>query len=361
MTMMPNICSGVGSYFKLSKTKYNSIFHQLATSNPDIKEEYNEMLDLTFAEKARSDDIKNIFMLMDKGLHYGIGILLPNMPFCVQYQILKMFDSKELENVFVSKSMAMGVNFPARTCVIRSPDIENDLNVREVLQMKGRAGRRGLFTDEFALSICWNVKNTYNISMDTLPLIQYPKIDENDRKGILIKNAELDGMTISKIRITVSNSENLKEISEQLVQIDKKIEIAKKKYENDEDSGFEKKITEKNKATKAETMIDNRSLLTSIKVVVETIGADLDLDDNRIKDLIKRINLISSNTITSELKENAYLWTEEINNIKYGLQELHTTLHKRQCLELLDYISILYVLIHRVSMRYLGFAFDTQN
>jgi hypothetical protein len=253
--------------------------------------------------------------------------------------------------------MAMGVNFPARTCIIRSPELI-DLNVCEVLQMKGRAGRWGLIKDEFALSICWNVKNTYSISMATLPHIEYPEIDNSKNKGIIIKNAEFDAYKISETMITSGNATNLKLVSDALSQIDKRIESEKSNKNYDEENSFTQKVSKSVKNIENTNVTSNLSLISSITVVVRTIGADLNLSEDRIVDLIYRIEEVCKGNKSEDLKKNAYFWTEEINVIKYGLQEIHTLLHKRQCTELLDYMQILYGLIHRVSMRYLGFAFD---
>ncbi len=361
------VCQSVGSYFNFSKKTYNSIFSQLLSpSTVEMRDEYNFMLDLTEAERARSDDIKNIFKLMDKALRFGVGILLPNMPFGVQYQILKMLDNRELDVVFVSKSMSMGVNFPARTCVIRSPEVTH-LNVCEALQMQGRAGRWGLIKDDFALSIMWNVANARTISIKTLPLITYPDLNLRKGGGVIVSRAEEDAFEIAKIMVTIDNIVNLQIASNALSQIDEKIKSQKSKnyYVDDEDTIYDeeevsqtKHVSKNIKISRDENMTNNNSLIASISKAVEVISLDTGFDDIKINNLTTKIQEICKGNHNPILKENAYYWAEQINIIKYGLQEIHTTLHKRQCTELLIYIETLYALIHRVSMRYLGFAYE---
>lgn len=393
LTNIEPVCDTVGTYFRFSKSPYNSIFHQLTHPSTAISQEYyNFMLQLTEAEGARSDDVKNIYNLIDRSLHFGIGILLPNMPFSVQYQVLKMLDKRELDVVFVSKSMSMGVNFPARTCILRNSE-NVEINVSQGLQMKGRAGRRGLIKDDFALAIMWNIKNADKLNNDNLPKITYPIITPRDENsgtvGILIQNAESDGLRIAKIMITDDNILRLKLASEILSQINKRLErlpqlplgeerlplnnnIFLDEDEDNTQTNRNENNTRSNRnnniqLSRNENMTSNLSLVSSIKVAVEVVCDNIIIKETdeqrstRINNIITHIKEVSEGNNDITLKKDAYHWAEEINVIKYGLQELHTLLHKRKSVELLNYIVTLYELIHRVSMRYLGFAYEKGN
>jgi hypothetical protein len=173
--------------------------------------------------------------------------------------------------------------------------------------------------------------------------------------------------------VTVDNLEKLKIASNALDQIDQRIESTKSQHKasyfvDDNDDSISEKEIKRSKnisknveVTKTENITNNISLITSISVTVRIIGQDTGFDNQKIQDLILRIDEICKGNNKPELKKDAYDWAEQINIVKFGLQEIHTSLHKRQCTELLEYIATLYALIHRVAMRYLGFAYDIES
>jgi hypothetical protein len=361
-TNIPDICVGMGTYYKLNDSPINTIFKDMIKPTPESTVEYNFMASLTEAEGARASDVNNIFKLMDLALNFGIGILLPTMPFGVQYQILKMLDQRKLAFVFVSMSMSMGVNYPARTVVVRSPEVK-PLNICEATQAIGRGGRWGLIKDPFALAITWNVENAKSISSEMLPPIEYPVITK-DNTGSILTNPEKVAMEIGRIMLTVDNQESLRYASNAMNQFHKRIES--KKHEGSINIGSEEgelaprrveKTEEKKEVQSYEGITSDPTLVTSIITCVQSIGESASLDEDMIRDLKLRLQDVCTGG-DCDISGDAYYWAEQINIIGRGLQELHATYHVRSCTSLLTYIASLFDLIHRANMRHIGGAYD---
>lgn len=114
-----------------------------------------------------------LYEMMDmfiKGLEYGIGILIPTIPFLLQIEMLRFLSNKYLGIFFASHDMAVGINYPLRSVLICSPDNEEytyPLALR--VQMEGRCGRRGKDTEGHI--VYWNI----NTDEQTLPPLQFPE------------------------------------------------------------------------------------------------------------------------------------------------------------------------------------------
>lgn len=367
------ICEGTGSYFKLSE-KYNPIFENLLNPKIGFDKEYNFMTTLTESEGARASDVNNIFRLMDLALSFGIGILLPSMPFSVQYQVLKMLDEKELDFVFVSMSMSMGVNFSARTTVLRCENM-CDLNVCEAMQMKGRAGRWGHITDEFALSITWNVQNAKGISLFTMPEIIYPVITKNntgkfliDPEGAAEKIVEIM-LSVDNLEILKSAIDNLKEVHTKMVSqkaINKSGEVDLGNEDDDytnvtnEEKTKDRKIVKKN-VNKIDGLTNDTTLTSSIVKCVSCIGEHIGMDASTIEKLTIKVQDVCVGNDRAHIYEDSYFWAERIKMINRGLRELHMIYHRKNATKFLNYITTLDKLINRAGMRYIGAAFEPKK
>jgi len=90
---------------------------------------------------------QNLWQCLSKGVGYHHAGLAPT----AKQMVEELFEQGYLPFVFCTETFALGVNFPARTVVLGSSSKRDDegfrpLYNREILQITGRAGRRG--TDE---------------------------------------------------------------------------------------------------------------------------------------------------------------------------------------------------------------------
>jgi hypothetical protein len=359
---VPIVCEGIGTYFKVGKGQYSSVFKDLLVPTIKTHEESDLMCDLSNAEGSGVEEVKNILYLMDKALLFGFGILLPNIPFSVQYQVLKMLDTKKLDIVFVSKSMSMGVNYPAKTCIIRCPNLEQ-INICEVIQMKGRAGRFGLISDKEAYAITWNIKNPDKTSVNYMPRIVFPA--EEELVDFMLTDHNLDyADSLIDLMVKEDNFEDLKNAS-QHVNLHKKFNTASSiQYEGDEEDevdeeGEKEDTKEILYPVKAKLPFTASTLLNDVQDSInKCIDKIFDSNYESLEDIKLHISAIYDNFVPDPniFYNNSYEWAEKINKVKYKLQKLHTFIHGRKCTKLLEYIKFLYRLIHGISLKYIGFA-----
>ena len=127
-----------------------------------VNEEINKKRkSITLLSKSEGyDDVKSMYDILDKfikGLEYGIGILVPTLPFILQIEMLRFLSNKHIGCIFASSDMAVGINYSLRSVLICSPT--DDLYKYPLafrLQMEGRCGRRGKDTEGHI--IYWNVE-----------------------------------------------------------------------------------------------------------------------------------------------------------------------------------------------------------
>lgn len=188
---LPRVCDSVPYYLRIGE-RASEMRQLLAIIGHSGGKEFSkiraQMDALKVAEHIDDDAVMPLFKLIARGLEYGIGIVVPTMPFAVQFQMLRMLTSRSLKVIYVSQSMAMGVNYPVRSVVIRGDENTiRDINPIIYHQMAGRAGRRRL--DDRAMIIHWNVGTRYAV----FPRITFPE----PGGGLLF--TEIDSLT-PKIR-----------------------------------------------------------------------------------------------------------------------------------------------------------------
>ena len=112
-----------------------------------IEEEIKQQIQDRIAEVASPSALKlhgTLFKCLKSGVGYHHAGLLPSVKRLVE----ELFVSGFLPVVFCTETFALGVNYPARAVVIGQVTKRDDegyraLRNREILQMAGRAGRRG--------------------------------------------------------------------------------------------------------------------------------------------------------------------------------------------------------------------------
>jgi superfamily II DNA or RNA helicase len=121
-------------------------------------------------------DVDEMYSMLDtfiQGLEYGIGILVPTIPFLLQIEMLNFLTKKYIGCIFASCDMAVGINYPLRSVLICSPSDElytYPLSLR--IQMEGRCGRRG--KDTSGHIVYWNIGDLQRSENDIESLV-FPK------------------------------------------------------------------------------------------------------------------------------------------------------------------------------------------
>ncbi len=106
--------------------------------------------------EARNPDLARPSQIeaMNKGIASHHAGLLPGWKAFVE----EMFQAGLVKVVFATETLAAGINMPARTTVIaslskRTNDGHRQLHASEFLQMSGRAGRRGMDTQGYVVTV----------------------------------------------------------------------------------------------------------------------------------------------------------------------------------------------------------------
>ncbi len=353
---IPIVCQGAMPYYRIGNHHSEAEAFRSIRENNKLR---NQILHLCKAERIRENEIRPLFDLIIRGLEYGIGIILPTMPFVVQYEMLKLINARKIEIVFVSESMSMGINFPINTVVIRS-EFGMEHNVCELLQMEGRAGRRGL--DKVGHVIFWNITNALVACLDTLPRITLPKTDENC--GSLVLNPLECAIDIECQRVNITDTSFIDEaigklsldISEEINKTKKKkynLDLVDDRIEYTESlDTFDGEIIKPKVEKIIKSNVNDQDLASSI---IGCIGPVMKLHMNmsavEIVLITHRIQQITVGNITEDIKDDSYKWAQIINNVKKALQEIHTYIRLLPNIKLTKYIASIYELLHRIQYR----------
>lgn len=135
---------------------------------------YNNFVEICKSERCDEDNARLLFKLLAKGLKFGVAILIESIPYVIQLKVMSLLKDREIEVVFASQSMRMGIDFPIRSCVIRADTLKS-LDICSSLQMAGRAGRRR--RDTVGYVYYWNIQNAADINNDNLPRLNFPKFN----------------------------------------------------------------------------------------------------------------------------------------------------------------------------------------
>jgi superfamily II DNA/RNA helicase len=363
----------VGSYYRVGeKSKNIDDMKAMFIPSEGNKALRSAMLDYCAAERIDETEIKPLFNQILKGLSFGVGIILPTLPFVVHANMLKLLNTKSIPVIFTSFDMSMGINYPIRTVVIRSNE-PTEMNVSAYLQMAGRSGRRRL--DKIGLVISWNIINASRATLENLPHIETPVGDVGSSH--ISDPIEL-AIEIETNRIyTLDSGNNSEHLNTAISKLgSKKTTFSKASTKSiinvDDDDGIgagadtrivveyddvPKKKPGKSEEDILEQMMSSESkeaaLISAIGGCINPLLTVIQMNPDDILEIIDRVKNISSGKITEEMRENTYVWAEKIGIVKTALQELHTKLHMCNHPEFLEYISSVYELLHRVQLRQL--------
>jgi len=141
----------------------------------------NNLIQFAQSESISIGDIKEVIRVFIKSTRYGISLMMPSLPFVVTHTVRKLMNDRSMPFVFATQDMAVGINYSLRNVVImrrkeESPPIPGSL----VVQMKGRAGRRGLDTESNIVGI--NVNNLVDEVADRMHFPPAPEEGVFQRK-----------------------------------------------------------------------------------------------------------------------------------------------------------------------------------
>jgi hypothetical protein len=311
------------------------------------------MKGLCEAERISEADVDPLLQLIDRGLQFGVGIILPTMPFVVQYELLRLLNNKKVSLIFSSRSMSMGVNVPLRSVVIRSTEVKA-WNVCELMQMSGRCGRRRLDTQGHV--VFWNVLNSRESDVSHLPLIAIPQM--RAEQGSLIAQPLDVAIQIEINRATIKDVSAIKASLGFLNPTKGDIPLDLLMGEGDLSSSpiidDEAKSTyTTNTGSTLSLSVDDRELSASIAACVDPIAISIGYNEIVALDLVQRIQRLAMNKILVSDKLEPYKTAEVITVIKRGIQELHTRYYRNTNLEWLSYMANTFELLHRVTYRQL--------
>ena len=311
------------------------------------------MKGLCEAERITEADVDPLLQLIDRGLQFGVGIILPTMPFVVQYELLRLLNNKKVSLIFSSRSMSMGVNMPLRSVVIRSTEVKA-WNVCELMQMSGRCGRRRLDTQGHV--IFWNVLNCRQADVSHLPLIAIPQM--GTEQGSLIPQPLDVAIQIEINRATIKDVSAIKASLGFLNPAKGDIPLDLLMGEGDLSSSpiiddEAKSSYTTNTGSTLSLSIDDRELSASIAACVDPIAISIGYDEIVALDLVQRIQRLAMNKILVSDKSEPYKTAEVITVFKRGIQELHTRYYRNTNVEWLSFMANTFELLHRVTYRQL--------
>jgi hypothetical protein len=358
---IPVPCQRMGPYFTIGTYSVDfQTFKHMRNPNSAGKSQvaiklHRFMKGLCAAERITEADVDGLLQLIDKGLQFGVGIILPTMPFIVQYELLRLLNNRKVSLIFSSRSMSMGINVPLRSVVIRSSELK-EWNVCEVMQMSGRCGRRRLDTQGHV--VYWNILNCLNVDVAHLPLIKIPEMHASQGSlisqpldvAIRIEIGKAMARDVSAVKASLSFLNPTKgDIPLDLI-LDDGALLPWHDSLGDDDR---KSAQDLNTVTLELSSIDERELSASITVCVDPVAISIGYNEIQVMDLVQRIQRLAMNKILISDKTEVYKTAEVISLIKRGVQELHTRYHRSSNLEWLSFMAATFELLHRVTYRQL--------
>lgn len=352
------VCQGVGPYFRMGAEikEVNRIRAMFKPSmDPKGQQLREEMLALCEAERIREDEIRPLFELIVRGLEFGVGIVVPTIPFVVHYTMLQLLSTKAIPMIFASLDMSMGINYPIRTVCIRANTLTT-MNVCEYLQAAGRSGRRRLDTIGYVVS--WNIVNADSANQATLPHIQLPVLDA--RSGSQISDHLKLAIEIEQGRIYAIDAATTQQTLDEAI---RRLGYSKAKKETkrtlavEDGDGDVLEMEDESERTGVETArgtrvhVDDSALVSAVAGCVAPLAASMGIDSSDLLEITDRIRNITLGSTSAEMHENAYHWARQIGLVKIALQELHIKMHMCSHFEWLRYIESVYELIHRAQLR----------
>lgn len=294
---------GSSPYLHVGNTKGAKTLSKILTKVSE--KDRSAMLELCRTERCSEKDVKPVFELIASGLKFGVGILTETIPYTVQIKIMQLLQNREIDVIFASQSMRMGINFPIKSCIIRQLG-NREMPVDSLMQMAGRAGRRGYDTEGNVYY--WNVKNHDKVTLENLEKLNLEPADEN--KAQYVDNSDVLAQTIHKM-IAVES-----QITQYINKINKIINTNKKnklpdnskvsendmeRLEREENSRYAYDEDTSGNWDASDSAKNNARLLSNIKRVIKNNEKGIDI----VEDIQCVVIGISNHIGDTELKKQS--------------------------------------------------------
>jgi superfamily II RNA helicase len=127
------------------------------------------------AESIPISFVKCMVKMTVRAFRYGFALMMPAFPFVVTYTIRKYLNERRIPFVFSTHEMAVGINYGLRNVIIlRSSPTALQVKPSLLVQMAGRAGRRGLDSD--ARIIYANINNLSEVLKGYIEPLRHPEV-----------------------------------------------------------------------------------------------------------------------------------------------------------------------------------------
>jgi hypothetical protein len=108
----------------------------------------NTLVKFAEAEGLDVAQVKPIVRMTVRAMRYGIALMMPSLPFVITQTVRRYLNERRIPFVFSTHEMAVGINYGLRNVIILQTDPAGAVPGASLLvQMAGRAGRRGLDKD----------------------------------------------------------------------------------------------------------------------------------------------------------------------------------------------------------------------
>jgi len=158
--MSPNASHMVKMLIKMCKDSYTEIRHERNSELVMEESKFDFPVDIKDGDALVAFSRKKVLMLATllKKEGYSVSVIYGSLPYSVRKAEVARFLNRESRIVVCTDAIGMGVNLPIRRIVFtesRKYDgkVKRDLNMSEVKQIAGRAGRKGMYDKGFVNSI----------------------------------------------------------------------------------------------------------------------------------------------------------------------------------------------------------------
>ncbi|MBQ8669522.1 DEAD/DEAH box helicase [bacterium] len=150
-------------FFVFSKRQSNEILNHLSKFGERLnsEEEQSQILDILkkYKEEGKYLGESLNYQALFRGYAIHNAGLLPTQKELIE----ELFNKKLVKVVIATETLSAGINMPARTTVITSDRTPvGELNANKFHQMAGRAGRRGIDTQGYCITMAVNKKQAEN-------------------------------------------------------------------------------------------------------------------------------------------------------------------------------------------------------
>jgi hypothetical protein len=198
-------------FSKIDNTKDDVIGPIEKKSNTNVTDE----LETPNKEVIKNNTLIKLANLYIDAAEFGITCIIPNLPWFIQFDVINAIKESNSDNtmqvayVFTSKDMAIGIDYPLNSVIIKAPNgtniqtpVTGDPDFESILlvQMSGRCGRRKTQVEGRDGNIYYYGVPNY-IDANTKRLIIKDDTEEKILKGVEDLNRQINKIRLSSVII----------------------------------------------------------------------------------------------------------------------------------------------------------------